>query len=373
MSTKPASNAKPSVGEIRAHMPKDRHGNSTNKALSLFIPNALLYVLSFLAVIFVPSWPIKVLCASLNSVFIATLFILGHDACHGSLTPSRKINDVLGRLAFLPSLHPFSAWELGHNRLHHGWTNLRDKDYGYTPLSKQEFDNLPAYRQMLERIYRTVGGVGLYYLIEIWWKHMMVPRQTDMEKMNRAFKLDRLLVVGFTITQVAALIYATIHFSVPASPLLLVLLAVVWPYMLWNWIIAFVTFQHHTHPSVTWYANKDEWSFFHGQVQGTIHVTFSRPIELIFHNILEHTAHHVDPKIPLYNLRASQQVLEEVYADDVIVQKGSIPHFHRVLTKCKLYDYENYQWLDFNGNPTSKQAITAEQKRQVKDAASVQT
>jgi len=363
MKTKPISKPVPNVGEIRAKMPEGRHDYSTGKALALFIPNVLLYLVTFFAVIFIPSWVCKVLCTTLNGVFIATLFILGHDACHGSLTSSKRLNNLLGRLAFLPSLHPFSAWEHGHNRLHHGWSNLRDKDYCYTPLSKQEFDNLPAYRQMLERIYRTVWGVGLYYLVEIWWKHMIFPRRADMAKMNKTiFKRDRLLVAGFTLVQVAALVYTSIYSVVPSSPFLLVLVAVVWPYLFWNWIMAFVTFQHHTHPSVSWYANKDEWSFFHGQVQGTVHITFSRPIELVFHNILEHTAHHVDPKIPLYNLRASQQSLEEAYADDVIVQKGSVIHFHRVLSKCKLYDYEKYQWLDFDGKPTSEPSITAEQR-----------
>ena len=56
----------------------------------------------------------------LAGVATAMLFVLGHDACHGSLTPSPRLNRWIGSLAFLPSLTPFSAWELGHNQTHHG-------------------------------------------------------------------------------------------------------------------------------------------------------------------------------------------------------------------------------------------------------------
>ena len=56
---------------------------------------------------------------------ISFLFVIGHDACHDSLTPSHRLNQWLGRLCFMPTLHPFVCWELGHNRLHHGTTNLR--------------------------------------------------------------------------------------------------------------------------------------------------------------------------------------------------------------------------------------------------------
>jgi hypothetical protein len=36
------------------------------------------------------------------------LFVIGHDACHGSLTASRLLNALIGRMAFVPSAHSFS-------------------------------------------------------------------------------------------------------------------------------------------------------------------------------------------------------------------------------------------------------------------------
>jgi acyl-lipid omega-6 desaturase (Delta-12 desaturase) len=73
------------------------------------------------------------------ALWIARLFVIGHDACHGSYTPNKTLNKWIGRIAFLPSLTPYSLWEIGHNLAHHGFTNLKGRDYVWTPYSPSEF------------------------------------------------------------------------------------------------------------------------------------------------------------------------------------------------------------------------------------------
>ena len=68
------------------------------------------------------------------ALWIARLFVIGHDACHGSYTPNKVLNEWIGRIAFLPSLTPYSLWEIGHNLAHHGFTNLKGRDYVWTPV-----------------------------------------------------------------------------------------------------------------------------------------------------------------------------------------------------------------------------------------------
>src|SRR4029079_17404395 len=69
-------------------------------------------------------------------------------------------------------------------------------------------------------------------------------------------------------------------------------LGVAVPFLAFTWLMGFATFQHHTHPRVLWYDDESEWSYFRSQVQGTVHVEFPRWVELLLHNIMEHTAHH---------------------------------------------------------------------------------
>ena len=77
------------------------------------------------------------------------LFVTAHDACHGSFTSSRTLNAVIGRLAFVPSVHSYSLWAYFHNGLHHNFTNLRGLDFVWTPLSPDEFSRLSLPRRFM--------------------------------------------------------------------------------------------------------------------------------------------------------------------------------------------------------------------------------
>ena len=349
---------KPKPAEVRRTLPAESAEQSTVKAVAIFIPPFILYCATFAAIPFTANLTFKVILSISNAVLIAILFVVGHDACHGSFTAQRWLNNLLGRIAFLPSLHPFTSWELGHNRLHHCWTNLRGKDYVWTPLSYEEYRAMPLAKRTLEKFYRSPFGVGAYYFVEIWWKHMVFPRGSDVDKLPKGQSIfDRVSVFAFLSLQAAVLVFlaATFHTGTVSA----LLTGIVLPQALWNWLMGFVVFQHHTHPRVTWYDDPQEWSFFAGQVQGTVHVIFPWPIGFILHNIMEHTAHHIDPKIPLYNLPASQRAVQGAYSEHVIESRFTPKQLLRIMAACQLYDYRSHRWLDFSGKPTTDAPVSA--------------
>jgi omega-6 fatty acid desaturase (delta-12 desaturase) len=324
-----------------------------------------LYALTFVGATLCPSWPLRIFFGLLNGFAIAGLFVVGHDACHGSLTPSERLNRLLGRIALLPSLHPAAAWVHSHNGMHHGWTNLRGKDPVYVPFSKAEFDVLPPLRRAAERVYRTTSGIALFYLVEIWWKHLMFPADADHPrgKATGTFRRDRALVLAFVAAELA---FAVVAPPTPLGPITAaasVLVAVVLPFLVWNWVMAFATFQHHTHPAVPWYDREEDWSFFAGQVESSVRVRLPWFMEKLLHNIMDHTAHHVDPKIPLYNLPAQQTRLEVAFANEIVIEPWNLLAFARTLRKCKLYDYESHRWMTFDGTPTTDRLLLPRAKR----------
>ncbi len=341
----------PSISKTKAALPEETRKRSLMKGAGLFCLSATVYWLTFAAVL-LPLHPVwRLLLSVANGGMIALLFIIGHDACHGSLTPLPWLNKLLGRLAFLPSWHPFICWDLGHNRLHHSWTNLRGRDYVWTPLSKAEFDALPAWRQQLERFYRSLPGVGLYYAWEIWVKHMIFPRPSDLKRLSPSLlRADRLMVLLFVLGQIAAAVLSARAFGL--SPWGSLALAVLLPQILWNSLMGLVILLHHTHPRVRWYDDPEEWTFYAGQVSGTVHVTFPWPIGPLLHHIMEHTAHHIDPRVPLYHLPEAQRAAEAVFAEDVIHSPFNLANLRAVLSRCQLYDYRNHRWLTFEGAPS---------------------
>lgn len=361
----PASSLGESVKAVRGALPAESHLRSLRKGLASFVSGAVIYWATFITIALVGAWPARLALAMANGLAIGIIFIVGHDACHGSLTPQSKLNKWLGRLAFLPSLHPYAAWEYSHNALHHGWTNLRGKDPVYCPRTVDEFRALSPGRQRLERAYRTWLGILLLYLIEIWWSLEIVPKghhRAHIEKRG-TFGFDRALVMSFPFVQAAVLIACLCARHVPhaAWPLIIVVGLVV-PFLTFTWLIGFATFQHHTHPRVLWYDDERTWSFFRSQVQGTVHIVFPRWIELLLQNIMEHTAHHVDTKIPLYNLTNAQRAIEAAYGEEnVIVEPFSFRGMQNTFRVCQLYDYTQHKWLSFTGEPTtSARSLDAE-------------
>ena len=117
-------------------------GRTTAKAIVLLMLDYALWALLLAGTVYFDAWWAKLLCGLAAGFTIGRLFIIGHDACHQSLTPHRELNKWLGRIAFLPSLTPYSLWDIGHNVVHHGYTNLKGFDFVWAPYTAEEFSAL---------------------------------------------------------------------------------------------------------------------------------------------------------------------------------------------------------------------------------------
>ncbi|RYF65662.1 MAG: fatty acid desaturase [Comamonadaceae bacterium] len=319
-------------------------------ALLLVLDLGLLGVALAGTVLLAPWWA-KVLCGVAAGFVTGRLFIIGHDACHQSLTPHRGLNRWIGRIAFLPSLTPYSLWDMGHNVVHHGFTNLKGVDFVWAPCTQEEFDALTPGQRRLQRLYRSGWAPGLYYLLEIWWKRMFFPNRRQMPTRRPVFLLDNLLVSAFALAWAGGLAAAA-HATRQSIALVLVAGWLV-PFVFWCAMIGFVVYVHHTHTSVAWHEERSRWSAAQPFVSTTVHLTFPLRIGALLHHIMEHTAHHVDMGIPLYRLQQAQARLEELLPERIIVQRFSWRWYFDTARRCKLYDFGRRCWTDFAGHATS--------------------
>jgi omega-6 fatty acid desaturase (delta-12 desaturase) len=309
--------------------------------------DALLFTLTTATIVIARNPLVQVIAACANGVVISRLFILGHDACHQSFTRHRTLNRWIGRIVFLPSLTPYSLWEVGHNVVHHGYTNLKDFDFVWQPRTLAEYRALPASKRWLERIYRSGWAPWLYYLVEIWWVRMLFPNRRTMPTRRAVFIWDSLLVSAFAVLWIAAL--AAFALTTHRSVGWLLATGFALPFLVWNGMIGFVVYLHHTHPGVAWYADKKAWSASQPFVSTTVHLTFRSMMGGVLHHIMEHTSHHVDMSVPLYRLKRAQALLERKLAGSIVVQPFSWRWYADTARQCKLYDYDAGRWTDFEG------------------------
>jgi omega-6 fatty acid desaturase (delta-12 desaturase) len=297
------------------------------------------------------TWWAKLICGLAAGIVIGRLFIIGHDACHQSYTPHRRLNKVLGRIAMVPSLTPYSLWQVGHNVVHHGYTNLKGVDFVWAPLTREEFQSLSPARRVMERIYRSGWGSWLYYFVEMWWLRMFFPNRDYIATRRKEFLQDSTFAAATGFVWIASLI--GVSYATDQSAWVLVGFGFVLPFFIWNALIGFVVYVHHTHPEVQWHENKSSWAKTAPFVSTTVHLIFPFGFGGLFHHIMEHTAHHVDMSIPLYRLKGAQQLLEDTLPERIIVQHFSWRWYVQTARRCKLYDFERRCWTDFEGIQTS--------------------
>jgi omega-6 fatty acid desaturase (delta-12 desaturase) len=346
--------------EVRGLINEEKlHEKSYVKGLLLLGLVAICYYLTFWGAVSSPI-AVRPFISLLCGISISVLFVIAHDACHRCFTPSRWLDGVIGRFCFLPSYFPFNCWRVGHNRIHHGYTLLKPHDYNWTPMSPKEYSEASILKRAIERHYKSWLGIATNWAIEIWWKHGLFPRQTDrafLAKRANETILDYLLTAVFLAGQLVFVnLFGEPLFFSSGTVLGLVenaFYAIVFPFWVFCFIAGLVALTQHTHPSVVWFDNKEDWSFFSTQVQGTVHFKFPFPLNKLFLNVMEHTAHHVDPSIPVYNLVAPQKILEEAYPDDVIVEEYSFQTISWLLKTCQLYDFRSRCWTNFEGVPTT--------------------
>jgi acyl-lipid omega-6 desaturase (Delta-12 desaturase) len=276
---------------------------------------------------------------------IVRLFLIGHDACHGAFTDSDRLNALLGRIAFLPSLTPFSLWHVGHNVVHHGFNNLRGRDFVWEPMSPEDYARLPAWRRAMERLYRSsAAGPAPYYFWEIWWKRLYFPGLKRLKTTRSEFWLDCTLVTVVAALWIGGLVFAAT--ATGSSPWLLVTLGFVVPFALWIWTMGLVIYLHHTAPDVRWFDDRRRWLREAAQATATTHLRLPGVFETLLHQIMAHPAHHLDGTIPCYHLKAAQNRLLELMPELKPVRL-TWRYYRDCLRTCQVYDYSAGGWAPF--------------------------
>ncbi len=313
-----------------------------------------VWITALAAGLMVESILIRAALAVPLAVAAGQLFMIGHDAAHDSHSPSRLVNGIIGRLAFLPSLHVFGLWR-AHHGTHHRYTNLAGRDFVWTPLSPEQYAALSPWKQRLHRLYRHESGLGLglHYLLEIWVPRMLWPRRRhDMPK-RRALIADSLLlaliVIGGTALAVVFVLGARPEGATDVgSWASAAVFLVVVPLIATHWMIGWVIYLNHTHPDIVWYDDPVDWSRHRVQLEGSVGLNFGGVADLVWpRRIMHHTAHHVDPGVPLRHLADAQRHLETTLGSQVVSYRWSLPMFRKILARCKLYDYGTKTWLDY--------------------------
>ena len=305
----------------------------------------VLHLAALVGLVLIDNWWLTIVFWVLAGLGVSGLFVLGHDASHGALLPGRRRNRLVARLCMIPSVHVESAWDLGHNRIHHGYTARQGFDFVWHPLTTEDYRGLGRLARLRHRLEWSWLGAGAYFLRTVWWEKMM--RFKANEKRRGSIRNDKaFLFVGLGAATALAATIGGLRSGWTGAVWLPIELLVV-PFLLFTQIIGWTVYVHHIAPDIRWWPRR-QWNQFKGQMEATTILRFPRVINYLwFHNIFVHVPHHVDARIPFHKLPEAARAIAKAFPDTVKLKQFKVRDYLRTAKICKLYDFEVGRWLPY--------------------------
>jgi acyl-lipid omega-6 desaturase (Delta-12 desaturase) len=325
------------------------------RPIALLIGEFSLYLVCVLCAVLAQGIFAKLGFAFVAGILTATLGIIGHDCAHRGGTRYQWLNRLIGTIGFLPALHPLNRWAYHHNQVHHRYTAQIGVDNAFSPMTVEQYRAASRFGRAYYRYQRSLAGHATYYLIDIWLLQIIIPSAAERKTFHARDYVDFALVAVWMIALVGGLTLAAHVWrgeSYGAAFANAAIFGLLVPFLLWNLYISFVTVIQHTGPEVHWSLPTGRPSTAEQKMRGTVHIVFWEAFDLLFHRLMQHTAHHLNPIIPMYSLKKAQSSLESV-RNDVIVVHWTPAYHWRLMRSCKLYDPNADGWCDFDFRPTT--------------------
>lgn len=311
----------------------------------------VLYWSAIALILYAPSIPIKLAAALFAGFRLSSSYTLAHDAAHRTLVKNRTLNWGLALLLGVPSCQNYRMWVADHNGAHHPKTNGEPVDF-YRPLSKQEFDRLSRPAQMLERFVRSPNVLGFWFNFMFRW---LLPLRIHPTSATHPRNRDKarvyfFVMLGYHSAFVLLLIFLTPYTGL--SPMSVVVLGWVLPLCVHCTLSGASLYLMHHHPAIPWFREHQDRTGFPPERCST-HMVLPKVISKLVNNVYCHAVHHAHPGIPSYHLYEAQLHLNKLLGRRAVVQNMSLRNIVTTMRICKLYDYHNHQWLDFQGRPSA--------------------
>lgn len=221
--------------------------------------------------------------------FHARMFVVMHDCGHFSFAKSRILNNLVGHVFAFFFYTPFFMWRELHNKHHRFQGNLdqRHQSLDVWTMTTEEFKNATSFKRAAYRIYRHplfLFSIAPFVLFLIIFR---VPFES--------FSKKAILNIVFLDLLLAVLLYNFPWFFLVQAPSLL----------LGYTIAAFLFYVQHQFEGTLWLRDK-EFNFKLIAEHGSSYYKLPVFLNWVYGNIGYHHLHHLDVKIPMYNLPKAQ-------------------------------------------------------------------
>jgi len=259
--------------------------------LSSFLPFIAVWVLMYFTLEF--SLTLTILLGILNAFFLVRIFIIQHDCGHGSFIKSKKASDIIGYACSIFSFLPFKYWAETHT-FHHGHNGqLETRQVGDMPtLTVKEFREKSWWGKFRYKVFRS--PIVIFVIAPAYY--LIVTTKYPFLQFNKWQKITLTLLKDNLIIIIPYLIIG--YFAGWAD-----FFAVQFIILFFFGIIAFWFFYIQHQHEFSYKKWKKDWDFLLSAIKGSTYLKLPRVMEWFTGHIGIHHIHHLNSRIPNYNLR----------------------------------------------------------------------
>jgi omega-6 fatty acid desaturase (delta-12 desaturase) len=240
------------------------------------------------------SYLLVLLLAVPTAGFLVRTYILFHDCAHGSLLPGRRANAWLGSVLAVLVFTPFARWRHDHAVHHATAGDLDRRGVGDVPtLTVAEYHERSRCGRLGYRLFRNpvvMFGLGPIYAMLLtprWASRSADARiQLSVWRMNVAL----LLVVG-----ALCWFLGWWEFLLVQAPIV----------VLAGGTGVWLNYVQHQFEATYW-ERPGDWDYTDAALRGSSYLRLPKVLQFFTGNIGLHHIHHLNPRIPNYNLQRAQ-------------------------------------------------------------------
>lgn len=279
--------------------------SSNRRSVTWQILNTVVpYIALLMGIFYLSSRGVSFLVLMVPSIVAAGLmvriFIFFHDCTHGSFVSSKKWNDFYGNLFSFFAFTPYIQWKVEHSRHHSTVGNLDERGIGdIWTMTTEEFEGSSFGMKVWYRLFRhpaflfTIAPVFKFVVLQRFPKNLSgAQEKSNYRKLNIALAIYSVAMVVLFGWK-TYLLYQLFVVAIASSA------------GLWLFYV------QHQFEDVYW-AEEGEWDLLEAALQGSTYYKLPGILEWFTGYIGYHHIHHLNARIPNYQLKACYNQIPEL-------------------------------------------------------------
>jgi len=299
--------------------------------LTSFVPFVGLWVLMYYSLDW--SYLITLGLAGIAAFFLVRIFIIQHDCGHQSFFKSRKANNIIGLVSSFFSTIPYKYWSRTHTEHHAHNAQMEYRGIGDIHfLTTEEFKNMSLFGKIKYYIFRSPLVLFLIAPIVYITVRLRYPfiKLKGWKKIRWSHILNNTLLVA---------IYVSLAYLLDWQKFMMIQIPII---IIFGTIAFWFFYVQHQHED-NYRELKENWDHLLASIKGSTYYKLPRLFQWLSGNIGFHHIHHLNSRIPNYNLEAC--AVENPILNKYVHQMG----FKQSLSYIshKLWDEKQQRMISF--------------------------